>query len=135
LYGSSIPLAARSDIFGLQPAGDPLAALSHIQDDFVFTHDSIGLGEDGRHISPSSISQRCGLSLTSPLFVRAMPTKPARPGAQHQEYENTHGALAVAAKGRLISTAKNLQTPRDCTRGVHFGRGRDQGRPVQPTPV
>jgi len=36
-----------------------MAALMKIRSIFVFTHDSIGLGEDGPHTSPSSTPRRC----------------------------------------------------------------------------
>jgi len=48
LYGSTIPFGGTFQTFSdyMRPA-IRLAALSHIQTIFVFTHDSIGLGEDG----------------------------------------------------------------------------------------
>ncbi len=48
LYGSVIPFGGTFQTFSdyMRPA-IRLAALSHIQTIFVFTHDSIGLGEDG----------------------------------------------------------------------------------------
>ncbi len=48
LYGSLIPFGGTFQTFSdyMRPA-IRLAALSHIQTIFVFTHDSIGLGEDG----------------------------------------------------------------------------------------
>ncbi|MEQ1604390.1 MAG: transketolase [Pyrinomonadaceae bacterium] len=48
LYGSVIPFGGTFQTFSdyMRPA-IRLAALSHIQSIFVFTHDSIGLGEDG----------------------------------------------------------------------------------------
>ncbi|MBV9217290.1 MAG: transketolase [Acidobacteria bacterium] len=48
LYGSTIPFGGTFQTFSdyMRPA-IRLAALSHVQTIFVFTHDSIGLGEDG----------------------------------------------------------------------------------------
>ena len=48
LYGSLIPFGGTFQTFSdyMRPA-IRLAALSHIQVIFVYTHDSIGLGEDG----------------------------------------------------------------------------------------
>ncbi len=37
-----------------------MAALMKIRSIFVFTHDSIGLGEDARRTSRSSMSRACG---------------------------------------------------------------------------
>jgi hypothetical protein len=58
-----------------------LACLSEIQVVYVFTHDSVGLGEDGPRINPSSTSRPCARYRISSLFDPRMFTKFARRGA------------------------------------------------------
>ena len=82
LYGSVIPFGGTFQTFSdyMRPA-IRLAALSHIQVLYVFTHDSIGLGEDGpTHQSVEHLSGACVRSRISPSSAPATPTKPAKHG-------------------------------------------------------
>ncbi|HTP00426.1 MAG TPA: transketolase [Anaerolineales bacterium] len=68
LYGGLIPYGATFLIFSdyMKPA-IRIAALSHIPSIFVFTHDSVGLGEDGPTHQP--IEQLAGLRAIPNLLV------------------------------------------------------------------
>ena len=81
LYGSVIPFGGTFQTFSdyMRPA-IRLAALSHIQTIFVFTHDSIGLGEDGpTHQSVEHFAPYAPFRI-SPSSARATRTKPAKRG-------------------------------------------------------
>src|SRR5208283_936866 len=52
-----------------------LSAIMEVPSVWIFTHDSIGLGEDGPLISPSSNWPRCARFPGSSLFVPPTPTK------------------------------------------------------------
>ncbi len=58
-----------------------LAAFMGVQSIFVFTHDSIGLGEDGPTHQPMSSSQICAPFTVLSPFVQRMPPKPPQPGS------------------------------------------------------
>ena len=85
LYGSVIPFGGTFQTFSdyMRPA-IRLAALSHIQTLFVFTHDSIGLGEDGpTHQSVEHLAA-----------LRAIPNLALiRPCDAHEVREAWHAAL------------------------------------------
>ena len=91
LYGSVIPFGGTFQTFSdyMRPA-IRLAALSHIQVVFVFTHDSIGLGEDGpTHQSVEHLAA-----------MRAIPNLAViRPCDAHETREAWRAALN-AASGR-----------------------------------
>lgn len=85
LYGSVIPYGGTFQTFSdyMRPA-IRLAALSHIQVVFVFTHDSIGLGEDGP--THQSVEHLCAL--------RAIPNLALiRPCDAHEVREAWRAAL------------------------------------------
>ncbi len=85
LYGSVIPYGGTFQTFSdyMRPA-IRLAALSHIQTIFVFTHDSIGLGEDGP--THQSVEHLCAL--------RAIPNLALiRPCDAHEVREAWRAAL------------------------------------------
>jgi len=85
LYGSVIPFGGTFQTFSdyMRPA-IRLAALSHIQVVFVFTHDSIGLGEDGP--THQSVEHLCAL--------RAIPNLALiRPCDAHEVREAWRAAL------------------------------------------
>ena len=118
LYGSVIPFGGTFQTFSdyMRPA-IRLAALSHIRVLFVFTHDSIGLGEDGP--THQSVEHLAALRAIPNLAV-------IRPCDAHETREAWRAALlrrhgptvvrALAAKGRWSSTAKNSPTQAACTK-------------------
>jgi transketolase len=59
-----------------------LSALMGLDVAWVFTHDSVALGEDGPTISPSNTSPHCERSRASSFSDHATPTKRPRPGAR-----------------------------------------------------
>src|SRR5947209_4772258 len=79
-----------------------LAALSHVQVVYVFTHDSVGLGEDGPTHQP--IEQLAGLRAIPHLFV-------IRPADQHETREAWRLAiLRQHAPTALVLTRQKLPT-------------------------
>ncbi len=85
LYGSVIPFGGTFQTFSdyMRPA-IRLAALSHIRVLFVFTHDSIGLGEDGP--THQSVEHLAALRAIPNLTV-------IRPADAHEVREAWHAAL------------------------------------------
>ncbi|CAN5457198.1 transketolase [soil metagenome] len=85
LYGSVIPYGGTFQTFSdyMRPA-IRLAALSHIRTIFVFTHDSIGLGEDGP--THQSVEHLCALRAIPNLAV-------IRPCDAHETREMWRAAL------------------------------------------
>ena len=85
LYGSVIPYGGTFQTFSdyMRPA-IRLAALSHIQTIFVFTHDSIGLGEDGP--THQSVEHLAALRAIPNLAV-------IRPADAHETREAWRAAL------------------------------------------
>jgi len=85
LYGGVIPFGGTFQTFSdyMRPA-IRLAALSHTQTIFVFTHDSIGLGEDGP--THQSVEHLCALRAIPNLAV-------IRPCDAHETREGWRAAL------------------------------------------
>jgi len=85
LYGGFIPFGGTFQTFSdyMRPA-IRLAALSHIQVIYVFTHDSIGLGEDGP--THQSVEHLCALRAIPNLAV-------IRPADAHEVREAWRAAL------------------------------------------
>ncbi len=85
LYGSVVPFGGTFQTFSdyMRPA-IRLAALSHIQTIFVFTHDSIGLGEDGP--THQSVEHLAALRAIPNLAV-------IRPADAHETREAWRAAL------------------------------------------
>jgi transketolase len=96
LYGGVIPFGGTFMTFSdyMKPA-IRLAALSHVQAIYVFTHDSIGLGEDGPTHQP--IEHLAGLRAIPNLFV-------IRPADSHEVRE----AWRIAIERRHAPTALAL---------------------------
>jgi transketolase len=128
LNGGLIPFGGTFMCFSdyMKPA-IRLAALSHVQVVYVFTHDSVGLGEDGPTHQP--IEQLAGLRAIPNLYV-------IRPADVHEVREawrlailrsDAPTALILTRQRSRSSTAR--RTPRPKARGAALTRS-----PTQPTP-
>lgn len=102
LYGTIIPFNATFFVFSdyLKPSVR-IAALTHIQNFFVWTHDSIGVGEDGPTHEPiEQISQ-----------FRAMPNFYLwRPADATENVEAWKTALTMNAPHGFVLSRQNLET-------------------------
>ncbi len=102
LYGTTIPFNATFFVFSdyLKPAAR-IAALTGIQNFFVWTHDSIGVGEDGPTHEPiEHISQ-----------FRALPNFYLwRPADATENVEAWRTALTMQAPHGFVLSRQNLQT-------------------------
>ena len=102
LYGTVIPFNATFFVFSdyLKPAAR-IAALTHIQNFFVWTHDSIGVGEDGPTHEPiEHISQ-----------FRALPNFYVwRPADATENVEAWKKALTMNAPQGFVLSRQKLQT-------------------------
>ena len=120
LYGGVIPFAGTFQTFSdyMRPA-IRLAALSHIRVIFVFTHDSIGLGEDGpTHQSVEHIAA-----------MRAIPNLAViRPADAHEVREawraalmRTNGPTAFALSRQKVSVIdrKNFASANNLHKGAY----------------
>jgi len=118
LYGSVIPFGGTFQTFSdyMRPA-IRLAALSHIRVIFVYTHDSIGLGEDGP--THQSVEHLAALRAIPNLAV-------IRPCDAHEmreawraalERENGPTAFALSRQKVALIDRKRFSDPR----GVHKG--------------
>jgi len=102
LYGTTIPFNATFFVFSdyLKPSAR-IAALTHIQNFFVWTHDSIGVGEDGPTHEPiEHISQ-----------FRALPNFYVwRPADATENVEAWRTALTMNAPHGFVLSRQKLQT-------------------------
>jgi len=102
LYGTVIPFNATFFVFSdyLKPSAR-IAALTKIQNFFVWTHDSIGVGEDGPTHEPiEHISQ-----------FRALPNFYVwRPADATENVEAWRTALTIKAPHGFVLSRQNLQT-------------------------
>jgi len=102
LYGTTIPFNATFFVFSdyLKPAAR-IAALTGIQNFFVWTHDSIGVGEDGPTHEPiEHISQ-----------FRALPNFYVwRPADATENVEAWKTALTIKAPHGFVLSRQNLKT-------------------------
>ncbi len=102
LYGTTIPFNATFFVFSdyLKPAAR-IAALTKIQNFFVWTHDSIGVGEDGPTHEPiEHISQ-----------YRALPNFYVwRPADATENVEAWRTALTIQAPHGFVLSRQKLQT-------------------------
>jgi len=102
LYGTTIPFNATFFVFSdyLKPAAR-IAALTHIQNFFVWTHDSIGVGEDGPTHQPiEHISQ-----------FRALPNFYVwRPADATENVEAWKTALTMNAPHGFVLSRQKLKT-------------------------
>ena len=102
LYGTTIPFNATFFVFSdyLKPSAR-IAALTHIQNFFVWTHDSIGVGEDGpTHEPVEHISQ-----------FRALPNFYVwRPADATENVEAWRTALTMNAPHGFVLSRQKLQT-------------------------
>ena len=120
LHGGTIPYAATFLIFSdyLRPA-IRVGALSHAPSIWIFTHDSIGLGEDGPTHQP--ISQLMGLRMIPNLTVIRPADADETVEAWRIAIENRHGPTA------LILTRQNLpqltSIGATCTAACNVQRG------------
>jgi transketolase len=127
LYGSVIPFGGTFQTFSdyMRPA-IRLAALSGVQTIFVFTHDSIGLGEDGpTHQSVEHLAA-----------LRAIPeTRRHRPCDAHEtreawraalERDNAPTAFAFSRQKVAVIDRKNSPTQRLAQRRIRFSRSRNE---------
>lgn len=98
LYGGVIPFGGTFQTFSdyMRPA-IRLAALSHIQTIFVFTHDSIGLGEDGP--THQSVEHLCALRAIPNLAV-------IRPCDAHETREAWRAAIERAHAPTALSFSR-----------------------------
>ena len=130
LYGSVIPYGGTFQTFSdyMRPA-IRLAALSHIQVLFVFTHDSIGLGEDGP--THQSVEHLAALRAIPNLNV-------IRPCDAHEtreawraalESDTTPTAFSLSRqKVAVIDRKKFADAQRLAQRRIRFSRSRRQKR-------
>ena len=114
LYGSVIPFGGTFQTFSdyMRPA-IRLAALSHIQTIFVFTHDSIGLGEDGP--THQSVEHLAALrAIPNLALIRPCDAHEVREAwrAALETQQRADGFCAFAAKSR----ADRPQEIRRCER-------------------
>ena len=102
LYGTTIPFNATFFVFSdyLKPSAR-IAALTHIQNFFVWTHDSIGVGEDGpTHEPVEHIAQ-----------FRALPNFYVwRPADATENVEAWRTALTMQAPHGFVLSRQKLQT-------------------------
>jgi len=102
LYGTTIPFNATFFVFSdyLKPSAR-IAALTHIQNFFVWTHDSIGVGEDGpTHEPVEHIAQ-----------FRALPNFYVwRPADATENVEAWRTALTMNAPHGFVLSRQKLQT-------------------------
>ena len=130
LYGSLIPFGGTFQTFSdyMRPA-IRLAALSHIQVIFVFTHDSIGLGEDGP--THQSVEHLAALrAIPNLAVIRPCDAHETREAwrAALQRGQRPDGLCTFAAKGRCDRPQKIRRRKRPAQRRVRSGRGRDTNR-------
>ena len=122
LYGTTIPFNATFFVFSdyLKPAAR-IAALTKIQNFFVWTHDSIGVGEDGPTHEPiEHISQ-----------FRALPNFYVwRPADATENVEAWRTALSMQAPHGFVLSRQKLQTLKpkrdfgDVSRGAYIVKKR-----------
>ena len=122
LYGTTIPFNATFFVFSdyLKPAAR-IAALTKIQNFFVWTHDSIGVGEDGPTHEPiEHISQ-----------FRALPNFYVwRPADATENVEAWRTALTMQAPHGFVLSRQKLQTLKpkrdfgDVSRGAYIVKKR-----------
>jgi transketolase len=122
LYGTTIPFNATFFVFSdyLKPAAR-IAALTNIQNFFVWTHDSIGVGEDGPTHEPiEHISQ-----------YRALPNFYVwRPADATENVEAWRTALTMQAPHGFVLSRQKLQTLKpkrdfgDVSRGAYIVKKR-----------
>jgi len=93
-----------------------MACLMRIRVIFVYTHDSIGLGEDGPRISRSSILQVCGSSHISICGGRAMRLKRLPCGAVALDNRDRPTLLVLTRQGVHSSSREPAQVA-NITRG------------------
>ena len=102
LYGTTIPFNATFFVFSdyLKPAAR-IAALTHIQNFFIWTHDSIGVGEDGPTHEPiEHLSQ-----------FRALPNFYVwRPADATENVEAWKTALQIKAPHAFVLSRQSLKT-------------------------
>lgn len=102
LYGTVIPFNATFFVFSdyLKPSAR-IAALSHIQNFFIWTHDSIGVGEDGPTHEPiEHLSQ-----------FRALPNFYVwRPADGYENVEAWKKALTIQAPSAFVLSRQKLKT-------------------------
>ena len=130
LFGSVIPFGGTFQTFSdyMRPA-IRLAALSHIRVLFVFTHDSIGLGEDGP--THQSVEHLAALRAIPNLAV-------IRPCDAHETREawraalkRSNGPTAFALSRQKVDAdrpQKICRRQRPAQRRLHSRRGRDKDR-------
>jgi transketolase len=127
LFGGIIPYGGTFLVFSdyMRPA-IRLAALSHIPSIFVFTHDSIGLGEDGPTHQP--VEQLVSLRAIPNLTV----IRPADANETAQAWrvalENRHGPTALALTRQAVPTLE-ATAQAQVSRGAYVLR--DFGTPIQ----
>lgn len=123
LYGTTIPFNATFFVFSdyLKPAAR-IAALTGIQNFFVWTHDSIGVGEDGPTHEPiEHISQ-----------FRALPNFYVwRPADATENVEAWKTALSIKAPHGFVLSRQNLKTLKpkrdfgDVSKGAYIVKKRE----------
>ena len=102
-----------------------LAALSHLQSLFVFTHDSVFLGEDGPTHQPVEHSGRCASSRTSTSCARATRSRCAAAWAHAlSAQDGPDGVRAHAAEARRTCRAPDGFDPKVMLRGAYVIAGR-----------
>ena len=136
LFGSVIPFGGTFQTFSdyMRPA-IRLAALSDMQTIFVFTHDSIGLGEDGP--THQSVEHLAALRAIPNLAV-------IRPCDAHEIREAWRAALKrsecpdrlrpLASKGRTHRPQKVRLRKGPAQRCLHPRRSRNKSRQNDPRP-
>ena len=135
LYGSVIPFGGTFQTFSdyMRPA-IRLAALSHIRVIFVYTHDSIGLGEDGP--THQSVEHLAALRAIPNLAV-------IRPCDAHEmreawraalERENGPTAFALSRQKVALIDRKRFSDPRGLHKGAYVlaEAANKHGRSVNP---
>ncbi len=123
LYGTTIPFNATFFVFSdyLKPAAR-IAALTHIQNFFIWTHDSIGVGEDGPTHEPiEHLSQ-----------FRALPNFYVwRPADATENVEAWKTALQIQAPHAFVLSRQSLKTLKpkrdfgEVSKGAYIVKKRD----------
>jgi transketolase len=111
LYGGMIAYGGTFLIFSdyMKPA-IRIAAISHIPSIFVFTHDSVGLGEDGPTHQP--IEQLASLRATPYLSVIRPADANEVAQAWRMAISNRHGPTALALTRQAVPTLEGTATGR-----------------------
>ena len=107
-----------------------LAALMEIPVIYVFTHDSIGVGEDGPTHQPVEQLWRCAAFRASLRFVPPMPTRWSKPGGWSSGSPTSRPALALSRQPLPTFDRARYAAASGVARGAYILADPRDGKPA-----